>query len=260
MLLPIAIGMLTALPEMIGFLGVALLISSILFFYSAIKQFASNAKQKKANANFIQQINKQNKITNIAKQHDTIVNENIDIAIDCSSSLSYSINNNNSVIANWQLSNEDWIKFYKNEKKERITSIIIEVFWILLLGTILLKNTRMADTLDALLVSGLIGGVYGFGKYFLTMKSISPDVNSTENKEICITNSSILINGKLNIFNDETRWFKSAKLLDNTNPLVVEITFGWKTRRGNTYDEIRIPVNNKETANNIISSLYKKNN
>lgn len=246
MILPVGIGMCTALPDTIGLLGIALVVSSGLFFYSAVKQFKAYKNKRKVVANYLKQItseqqNTQSSITNNSIQtsiHEPITNKA-----------------NNIIIASWQLTNEEWNKFYKTEKAERRNNIMIEVFWILVLGVILLKSTRATPTLIAIEVSVFIGAIYGFGKYYLTMKSIEPDTAHTQNKEILITNNSIIINNKLNIFNDDTRWFKGIKVLNKQNSIVLEITYGWHTRKGNTFDEIRIPVNNQDTANKVVAAI-----
>jgi hypothetical protein len=253
MLLPIGIGMCASLPDKIGLLGAALLVASALFFYSGIKQFKIGYNKRKAVANHVKQIA-------LEQQNSKSVITNNAVKIPVNETVSDNVNN--IIIASWQLTNEEWNTFYKAEKAERKNNILIEVFWILVLGVIVLKLTRSAPTLIAIAVSATIGAIYGFGKYYLTMKSIEPDTAHAQNKEIIITNNSIIINNKLNIFNDDTRWFKGIKVLNKPNLIVLEISYGWNTRNGKTFDEIRIPVNNQDTANKVVAAInnsYKYN-
>ena len=53
----------------------------------------------------------------------------------------------------------------------------------------------------------------------------------------------VLINDKrINLFGDK-RWIKSMKIINTKNSLsLLEIEIAWRTRKGDTFDEVRVPI------------------
>ena len=49
------------------------------------------------------------------------------------------------------------------------------------------------------------------------------------------------INGKLNPYRSDRFWLKKIQMLAG-DPEVIEFTYSWDTRKGRTFDELRIPV------------------
>jgi hypothetical protein len=144
------------------------------------------------------------------------------------------------VLARWNYSGAEWNRFLNSEKKERKTNSTLEAIGIVVLGVIILRNVRDASWELAIGVSGFIGVVYWLGKYFLSMGSIGKALNN----EVIVTNRSVIINNKVNTFNDGQYWLKDVTLKEETDPAVIEFIYEWQSRNPNipAHDEIRIPV------------------
>jgi len=239
MILPVGIGMLLAYPNWISLFGGLLILAASLFIYAAIKQI----KYNKSKVKFNQQLYK-----NIvdSKQDITVLNK--EIAQSTHDAVEKFI------IAKWLIDKPTWNLFYKKEKKVRLGDIAIETTLIIILGTLMIKFFRSETYLISFIISSLIGGIYALLKFYLNMKSIAINKNA-QAVDIIVTLSSVIINGKINVFRDDTYWMKSVKLKKDMQPLVIEIIYGWTTRRGNTTNELRFPVNDEDTANTIIKAL-----
>jgi hypothetical protein len=144
------------------------------------------------------------------------------------------------VLAKWNYSRAEWNRFLNAEKKERKTNSTTEAIGIVVLGVIILKNARDASWELAIGVSSFIAVVYWLGKYFLSIGSIG----KARNNEVIVTNRSVIINSKVNTFNDGQYWLKDVTLKEETDPAVIEFIYAWQTRNPSfpAHDEIRIPV------------------
>lgn len=234
-MLPVAITMLVDFPSYIGILGATLLTGSLLLMYGGIQMLLKHKK------------NKQQALEEMLEMKHLAQSAEGDIATDAT------IN----CLAKWHYRKEDWNKFIRWEKKERFSNIMAELFWIILLGTLLLKWARSAEWAMALIVSGSIGIIYGGLKYWFTTQAYG----KTENDAVVmITDNSVYINGVVNPFQNERYALKSVELKSNALLTVLEISYGWKTRRGSTFDEIRIPVpqGKEEEAMNVVQLIQKK--
>ncbi|MBX2930420.1 MAG: hypothetical protein KF781_00575 [Chitinophagaceae bacterium] len=246
MILPVAIALTMTLPDKMGLLGLLLIFCSCLFVMAAVKQIKYNKKKKNINT-FYQKAIKESRQSTIENAQPIIeITKEVDVIKTNSPT-------NNFVIAQWQMNNNEWNMFYKDEKKVRKTNTFIESFLLIVLGTIFLKIARSASTTSAILVSSVIAVFYGLLKYYLTMKSIS--ANNKQQHEIIVTQNSVIVNGKMNVFRDDTRWLNSVKLIKEKQPMVMEINYGWNTRGGRTNDEIRFPILDEATAKTIINTL-----
>jgi membrane protein implicated in regulation of membrane protease activity len=243
MILPVGIGMLLSYPNWISLFGGLLILAASLFIYAAIKQIKYNKSKEKFNQQLYKNIvdNKQEDITILNKEIAQSTNDAVE----------------NFIIAKWQIDKPTWNLFYKNEKKVRLGDIAIETSLIIILGTLMIKFFRSETYLIGFIISSIIGGIYAFLKFYLNMKSIAINKNA-QAVDIIVTLSSVIINGKINVFRDDNCWMKSVKLKKDIQPLVIEIIYGWNTRRGNTTNELRFPVNNEDTANTIIQALTDK--
>jgi hypothetical protein len=57
-----------------------------------------------------------------------------------------------------------------------------------------------------------------------------------------ITNRIANVNGKPIVFHGDGKWLRKVDIKEKNNINVLEITFEWKTGKGITFDELRIPV------------------
>ncbi len=60
--------------------------------------------------------------------------------------------------------------------------------------------------------------------------------------EIVITNGTATVNGKPTVFQGDGKWLRKADIKEMNNINVLEIIYEWKTGKGITFDELRIPV------------------
>ena len=221
--------MLFSFPHWVGNVGIIMLFSCGAFIYSGIKQIVTAKKVMKGIEAFKKQLDHQT-ITN----HETLLQS--------------------FELARWTFDDETWEAFYAGERKERKINIAIECFWVVVLGTVIIVFSRGAFWVTALIISSLVAVIYGVLKYYFIMKSI--DANGNRH-EIIVTHQSVIVNGKINFFEDQHKRKGKILLLNKKNPLVIEITYHWRTRRGDTFDEIRFPAPNETEAERVIALLQQ---
>lgn len=255
MILPVGIGLAMALPDKMGLLGLLLIFSSCLFVIAGVKQIKYNKKKQVINKFYQAALAESKQQPTAISKEIEVIDENKEEIVTKEQLIEAEANKlfKNFVIAKYQISNSEWNLFYKSEGKSRINSIIIEGLVLALLGTILLRTTRNTSLPFSILFSIGFAIFYGLLKYFLTMKSIS--ANNKQQHEIIVTQNSVIVNGKMNVFRDDSRWLNSIKLIKEKQPMVLEINFGWQTRGGVSNDDLRIPILDEITAQTIINTL-----
>lgn len=255
MILPVGIGLAMALPDKMGLLGLLLIFSSCLFVIAGVKQIKYNKKKQVINKFYQAALAESKQQPTAISKEIEVIDENKEEIVTKEQLIEAEANKlfKNFVIAKYQISNSEWNLFYKSEGKSRINSIIIEGLVLALLGTILLRTTRNTSLPFSILFSIGFAIFYGLLKYFLTMKSIS--ANNKQQHEIIVTQNSVIVNGKMNVFKDDSRWLNSIKLIKEKQPMVLEINFGWQTRGGVSNDDLRIPILDEITAQTIINTL-----
>lgn len=255
MILPVGIGLAMSLPDKMGLLGLLIIFSSCLFVIAGVKQIKYNKKKQVINKFYQAALAESKQQPTAISKEIEVVNENKEEIVTKEQLIEAEANKlfKNFVIAKYQISNSEWNLFYKSEGKSRINSIIIEGLVLALLGTILLRTTRNTSLPFSILFSIGFAIFYGLLKYFLTMKSIS--ANNKQQHEIIVTQNSVIVNGKMNVFKDDSRWLNSIKLIKEKQPMVLEINFGWQTRGGVSNDDLRIPILDEITAQTIINTL-----
>jgi hypothetical protein len=70
----------------------------------------------------------------------------------------------------------------------------------------------------------------------------------------------ILINDKKIDMFSQNRWIKHMKIIDGKNEMkLLEIDVAWSTRKGNTFDEVRIPIpNDKLNKAEMLIEFYSR--
>lgn len=215
------IGLLFALPDLLGLLGIVVLAFSGVFIYSGVKNL-NDAKLMDKDATL--QLRSASAALPV-QQEDNVHPGNKTVS-------------DVTILARWQYSKEEWKRFLQWERSRRKTSSTIEAVLIIVLGSLLLRNLRDTSWTLALAISGAMAILYWLGKYFISMNSIG---KRTFN-EVVLTNRSIIINGKVNSFNDGLYWLKKVELLEENNIYVLEFVYAWNTRKGPGSEEIRVPV------------------
>lgn len=144
------------------------------------------------------------------------------------------------VLAHWYYSVEEWEGFTRIEKKTRGEEVFFEALLISVLGTFLLRFVKGAPWVAAIAISMVIATIYAIIRYTLRMNAIRWKNPSLP--EVIITEQSVIINGHKLEYHSETRWLRRANLMEKEGRNLLAITYEWQTRKGVTYDEIRIPV------------------
>lgn len=203
---------LSAYPKNEWWIGIALLACGFLISYSSLTILKNLAKEKKiAGQKFNDLINDRN-----SNQATT------------------------SVLSVWCYSVSEWKDFIRWEKRERTRNTLIETFIIVMISTLFISFLRSADWKTALAMSLLVGLIYGSVKYYWTMSSIQWDGHNLP--EVIITSDTVLVNGHLNRFYGNNVWLGHTQIKEVRDINILEITYCWKTKRGKTFDEIRVPI------------------
>jgi len=157
----------------------------------------------------------------------------------------------------WEFSSQEWHSFLKTAtelKKEdniyiAIAFLILGIpFLMLVRGTTFLMATAIVAPL-AILISWLR---YNYATSYLKLKH--------KVVKIHFHPDYILINDKKIDINNKNRWIKNMKIVDNKKGLkLLEIDIAWRTRKGNTFDETRIPIPaNKLERTQALIEFYSK--
>jgi hypothetical protein len=214
---PLAIGVIASYPEKIWPLGIVLFICSGMILYGAIRSLRQSSKKLKQTESEIFAIRSStaNTGTNMASP-------------------------NTNALVNWSYTPEEWKRFCRWEWRERKMNSIIVGLLIAIIGSLFLRGTRDASWPVAIAVSSGVGFLYGVVSYRIAVASMGRPLAA--GSSVIITRHSVLINDKLNPFADDERWMGEVRILDDHEPRVLEIVYHWHTRKGNSRDEIRVPI------------------
>ena len=162
----------------------------------------------------------------------------------------------NSPIATWTYSNEDWNMFVSLEKANKKEDNIYFGIGIVILGTIGLMILRNTSFLTGLLFSVPLA----FLIPFLRMKFSYPHLKThVKNPIVKIFSDKLIINKKTIELTSKRKRVKSIKILvQNNGSHFLEFDVQWLTAKGPTNDEFRIliPEDKMEEANNLLSLFY----
>lgn len=146
----------------------------------------------------------------------------------------------NTLLAHWTYSDEEWKTFTKKEFNFRIREALVVWLLIVGLGTWLMANYRDMGHLAAFISSFSVGGLITFIRFIIAYNARK--ANSSKQGEVVISAKSILINGKYHTLNDELKTLSKLELLKDETPKILEFTVVWNTRRGQTNEQVRVPV------------------
>ena len=233
-LLPVSAGMLLSFPHWLFWLGVLLLFACCLFFYTAVAGLRRGSRQAQQFTK-VQQLltkvpapthagNKANELSTLQAIQTPFQHEQFEPG---------------QLLVQWLVPREEWKAFYKIERNKRLESMWIESILIALLGTVLLLMVRNASWFQALLLATGLALVWWIAKYYLHLRVMQ---SNQDQNQIIITTSSVQVNGRLHVYYDNHVTPGSFQLLTNHWPQVLEIRYHWQTRRGATFEELRVPV------------------
>jgi hypothetical protein len=211
----LGIGMTASYPDKIWWAGLLLILCGILVGYGCISGYRSARKEKQIS----------DEQMSIIMQHGKVTDQN---------------ENKFEVLTTWAYSISEWKEFMKWEKKERSSGTSMETAIIVGLGTLAIHFLKGEDWITAFAISIVMGLIYGVVKYIITMSSIKLDENKLP--EVIITNQSVIVNGRMNRFYGNNLWLGKVEIKETKAFNILEITYCWSTRRGETFDEIRVPI------------------
>jgi hypothetical protein len=146
----------------------------------------------------------------------------------------------NPVLAAWSIPGTEWTSFRASEKKFKIRDYILYGSMIIVLASVVLYYRRGEGLAFSIIFSSIFTGLFFFLKYILS-RSITAG-NGKSDMEIIIGPDKLLINGKLFAIKDEHRWLEKLKIIGDAKNGILEFTYGWNTRQGNTTDTLLIPI------------------
>lgn len=235
-ILPIGIGASLSKGDSVATsLGIAFLVSSLLLIYGGITTIVKTKKEMKHTDELQKRVSEK---MNRSNSNDIAINsKNSDANISMEEEKL--LNLESEILANWSFTKSEWFEFISWEKKERRLNTFFESFWILLLGAVFIIVFRGASFLIATSISLSIGIIYWVLKVQFTSQ---PFKIIKEENRVVITNVAVIINDAYQSFRNGDYWLGKIKILKEGNLNVLEIQYHWNTRRGSTYDEIRIPI------------------
>ncbi|MBC7849433.1 MAG: hypothetical protein H7Y31_06840 [Chitinophagaceae bacterium] len=223
MLLPVAVGMIWSYPDKIWLLGLVSLLSSLVLLVSGVRGLRSSSKKLQTLTKELEAI-KNDAITNAQKVDNPIDGQHSDSV----------------VLASWNYTAEEWQKFMSWQVNERKWSHITTSIVLALLSILLLRFGRESSWGLALIIGGVFAICFGFLSYYLSISS----VGRTRGKinQVYITANTVVLNDKMNPIADSNRWVGELKIIEEAEPKVLSITSYWKTRKGNSNEEIFVPI------------------
>ena len=210
--LGIGIGMLASYPDTIWLIGLLLTLCGLVMGITSIRNYRS-AKKEQIFAE---------------EQMGTI------------QSLRNVRNNKVEILVSWFYSDSEWKTFMMWEQKKRGSGTLVETAAIMVIGALMIHFLKGSDWFTALAISISIGLIYGIIKYMTKLSSIK--LNDNKMPEVIITNVAIIVNGHMNRFYSNNLWLGKVTVNDAGAFNVLEITYCWNTRSGQSFDEIRVPI------------------
>ena len=144
------------------------------------------------------------------------------------------------IIARWTVVEATWQLFCLNEKKYRIGDNIWYFIAMVLLGTPLLMFTRGVSPGFSFIFTTLFASVVVGLRYRLSMSNLRSRKNKTP--EVIISKGFVSLNGKQFELYSKVRNVRSVVFQPHQQPPILEFTIEWKTSKGVTFDELRLPV------------------
>ncbi|HET8964155.1 MAG TPA: hypothetical protein VFM99_09670 [Chitinophagales bacterium] len=228
MLLPVAIG---ALVSGVWFLGLPLMVSCILIGWGIFKKIKEHRK-----AEIIIPDKKDN-----AYPHSPYQEEKSDTLI----------------LGEWTIDAETWKQFILTEKKMRNEDSIYLFIGAIVMGTLGLMADRDVNFITAILFASAIGLIVVWLRRYFALKNLKKEMFAP--RKIIITPTTVFINAQAFTLIGENRYLRKVEILNKNQIQLIEFTIGWETRKGHTFDELRIPVasSNFTQAEHILNYFNK---
>lgn len=144
------------------------------------------------------------------------------------------------ILAEWVLDEQTWKDFCINEKKYRNQDNIWFFVAFLFLGTLVLLISRNSSFLPAISIVAAIGLITIYLRRSVALQKLH--VPAGMPKQVVIGQRHILMNGKRYPINADRMTTRKVRVIEDSTPMLLELTLYWPTRNGETFDELRIPV------------------
>ena len=144
------------------------------------------------------------------------------------------------ILVSWVYSTSEWKEFLKWRKKVNSSNTLTEAVLLMVLTTVGIHYLAKAEWSVTVIVSFVVGVVYGLIKYLVIRYSTQVEENKMP--EVIITNEAVIVNGHVNRFYGNNLWLGKVIVNDAGNFNVLEITYCWDTRKGRAFNEIKVPI------------------
>lgn len=163
----------------------------------------------------------------------------------------------NTIIAQWHVNAEMWNAFIRIEKKLRNSDSVYMFIGTIIMGSIGLMLTRGVSLLTAVIFSAGLGCIVVWLRRYFALRNIQ--AVPPEGYRIIITPDTVFLNSQAYSLLNENRYLRKVHILNTNGLRMIEFTIGWNTRKGPTFDELRIPVpeTNFAEAEKIITYFKK---
>jgi hypothetical protein len=146
----------------------------------------------------------------------------------------------NTLLAHWTYPDNEWTVFTKKEFSFRIREALGVWLVLVVIGTWLMSGYRDMGYLAAFITCLSVGGLITFIRFIIAKNA--REANSSKPGEVIISAKSILINGTYHTLNNELKTLSKLELLKDETPQLLEFTVIWNTRKGQTNEQVRVPV------------------
>jgi hypothetical protein len=238
----LGIGILFSYPDPVWVIGLLLCASSGLLIYSSIDSFLRFRWKEKDDRKAKEEMKK----ASVAIKGNFPAKE-----------LAANLQKDNPVLAVWSVPATEWTSFREAEKKFKIRDYIKYGSIVIVLAILVLFYRKGEDLAFSIIFSTVFTGLFFLLKYILS-RSLTA-VNGKPAMEIIIGPDKLLINGKLFAIRDEHRWLESLKIIGGAGNGMLEFTYSWNTRQGNTTDSLLIPIpeGKRDEAENLVLQIRR---
>jgi hypothetical protein len=238
----LGIGILFSYPDPVWLIGLLLCGSSGLFIYSSIDSLLKFRWKEKDDKKAKEEMKK----ASVAIKANASAKE-----------AAANLQQDNPVLAVWTLPATEWTSFREAEKKFKIRDYVKYGSIVIVLAVMVLFYRKGEGLAFSIIFSAVFTGLFFLLKYVLS-RSVTA-VNGKPAMEIIIGPEKLLINGKLFAIRDEHRWLESLKIIGGASNGMLEFTYGWNTRQGNTTDSLLIPIpeGKRDEAENLVLQIRR---
>lgn len=144
------------------------------------------------------------------------------------------------ILGKWDIDEETWNAFAINERKYRNSDNLWFFIAFVILGTLVIMTQRSSVFIYAFGISVVIALIMVTVRRGAALSKLR--ISAGAHKFVIFTHREIILNGKRYPINDGFMHAEKVQILPHETPPILEITLYWKTRGGNTFDELRIPI------------------